>query len=182
MDTRTDTQNYRSRISSASPSKGASAAPLRPAGSRTSRGWWKPRCRRRSPASRWWSSTLGPSACRARAWPGPAPPSYTCARREKTIFIPALASGGRPSAKLRACKGRRGHSWTGRWWRLRLLPGWTERPRVRPSPWPGRRRLRARSASGCKLSPETRAGASRAHTLLLHQASGGGSSPAQMLA
>lgn len=57
--------------------------------------------------------------------------------------------GGR--GKQRTCRGRQGHSWRGRWWRLLLLPGWRERPRVHRFPWPGRRRLRARSASGYKL-------------------------------
>lgn len=58
---------------------------------------------------------------------------------------------GEAIGRLRTCKGRQGHSWRGTCWRLLLLPGWRERPRVHLFPWPGRRRLCARSVSGYKL-------------------------------
>lgn len=73
------------------------------------------------------------------------------ARHRRGGRYPNSGLSGEATGKLHTCRGRRGHSWRGRWSRLLLLPGWRERPRVHLSPWPGRRRRRARSASGYKL-------------------------------
>ena len=53
----------------------------------------------------------------------------------------------------RTCAGRRGRSWPGSRRPPRTPPRWTARPTSRRCPAPGRRPVRARTASGGKLSP-----------------------------